>query len=297
VRALVTGAGGMLGREVVSVLSRRGHEVVGLSHRELEVTDRDEVWRAMRRWRPDAVVHCAAMTDVDGCEIDPQRAFLVNALGTAHVAAASNAVGAKLVYISTDFVFDGEKEEGYDEFDEPRPINEYGRSKLWGERFVQSLCPRHVIVRTAWLFGFGRRNFVSAIAERLEKEGKAKAVTDQVGSPTFTRDLALAICDLLEAETFGLFHVVNSGRASRFQLARLVAEVLGLDPNVAVEPITSDQWPTPAKRPKCSALKSLRWEAEGFKPLRHFSEAIREFLSEGKMGRPLPPPGEPRKGS
>lgn len=275
---MVTGAGGMLGREVVSALSERGHEAVGLAHRDLEITDREAVWRAIRKLRPDAVVHCAAMTDVDACELDPRRAFLVNAAGAAHLAAASNAVGARLIYISTDFVFDGEKEEGYDEFDEPRPINEYGRSKLWGERLVQTLCPRHAIVRTAWLFGFGRRNFVSAIAERLKREGKAKVVTDQVGSPTFTVDLARAICDLVESEGVGIYHVVNSGRASRFELARLVAEILGLSPDEAVEPITSDKWPSPARRPKCSVLRSVRWEAEGFKPLRHFSEAVREFL-------------------
>ena len=282
-RVLVTGAGGMLGREVVRVLSERGHDVVGLSHADLDVTDKGAVWRALRRERPDVVVHCAAMTDVDGCELDPERAFLVNAVGTAHVAAASNALGAKLIYISTDFVFDGEKEEGYDEFDEPSPVNEYGRSKLWGERMAQALCPKHAIVRTAWLFGFGRRNFVSAVAERLREEGKVRAVTDQVGSPTYTRDLARALLHLVEAEAYGVYHVVNSGRASRFELAKLVAEALGLDPEGAVEPITSDQWPAPARRPRCSALRSLRWEAEGFPPLRHFSEAVREYLEEAVL--------------
>lgn len=278
-KVLVTGAGGMLGREVVRCLSEKGHNALGLTHADLEITDKEAVWRALRAERPDVVVHCAAMTDVDGCELEPERALLVNALGAAHVASASEAVGAKLIYISTDFVFDGEKEEGYDEFDEPNPINQYGRSKLWGERFTQTLCRKHIIVRTAWLFGFGRRNFVSAVAERLKKEGEVKAVTDQVGSPTLTRDLAEALCQLVKSESYGVYHVTNSGRTSKFQLARLVAETVGLDPEGAVRSITSKEWPTPARRPRFSSLRSLRWQAEGFKPLRPFPEAVREFLT------------------
>ncbi|HHX40769.1 MAG TPA: dTDP-4-dehydrorhamnose reductase, partial [Armatimonadetes bacterium] len=233
--------------------------------------------------RLDAVVHCAAYTNVDGCERDPDQAYRVNALGTAAVAGACHAVGAALVAISTDFVFDGEKGRPYTEFDAPNPLSIYGASKLAGEELVRSLCPRHYIVRTQWLYGEHGKNFPLAILQRADAGEELRVVSDQVGVPTYTRDLSRAIARILEQPLYGTYHAANRGEVSWHGFAARLLEMAGLDHGI-VRPISSDEWPSPTRRPAYSVLRPYVLELTGrAEVLRPWEEALAEFLE--RVGR------------
>ncbi|NLC58275.1 MAG: dTDP-4-dehydrorhamnose reductase [Armatimonadetes bacterium] len=285
-RIVVTGAAGMLGRDLVAILSEQ-HAVVptdlaGAAH-SLDITDAVAVRAFLEAERPDAVVHCAAYTDVDGCERDPDQAYRVNALGTAAVAGACHHVGAALVYLSTDFVFDGEKTTPYTEFDDPRPLGVYGASKLAGENLVRSLCPRHYVVRTQWLYGAHGKNFPFAILRRADAGEPLRVVADQVGVPTFTRDLCGAIARILEQPLYGTYHAANRGEVSWHGFATRLLALAGLDPSQVV-PIPAAEWPSPTRRPAYSVLRPYVLELTGrADPLRPWEEALADFLA--RIGR------------
>ncbi len=278
-KVLVTGARGMLGRDLCEALSGR-QEVVGVDLEDFDVTVEAAVRDALAAAKPEAVVHCAAWTDVDGCERDPTRAFQHNAQGTWNVAAAAAETGAAVVYMSTDYVFDGKKGEPYTEFDAPNPLNVYGASKLAGEGAVRDLVPRHYIVRSAWLFGAGGENFVSTILKAAADRDEIRVVGDQFGSPTYARDLADAIANLVLSERLlpGTYHLVNSGVCSWAELAAEALTAAGK--SVRVEPITSAEWPSPAPRPAYSALRSRWLELQSIPALRDWREAVRSYLEE-----------------
>jgi dTDP-4-dehydrorhamnose reductase len=273
VRVLITGAGGQVGRELVGTFEADGHhEVLAFDRAALDVSDRDAVLGAVTSSRPDAVVHPGAWTAVDACETDPERAFLVNGMGTRHVAEAARRVGAPVLYVSTDYVFDGSKSEPYVEWDEPNPTSVYGRSKLAGER---ELDPGSTIVRTSWVCGFHGANMVKTILRLATEHEVLTFVDDQRGHPTFADDLAGMIKRLVIDRRPGIFHVTNQGAVSWFEFARAVLEAAGLDPG-RVKPIaTSDlQPPRPAPRPPNSVLDNAALRLSGVERLPDFREPL-----------------------
>jgi dTDP-4-dehydrorhamnose reductase len=256
VKVLVTGAGGMLGQDVVEAASRAKHQVRGLAREQLDVTDAEAVRQAVENFRPRTVVNCAAWTDVEGAEDAEQEATAVNAGGAANVAAAAEAVKAKVVYVSTDFVFDGEKGEPYVESDEPAPLSAYGRGKLAGEAATAAANPRHFVVRSAWLFGPGGGNFVDTMLQLAADAGEVVVVRDQVGSPTYTGHLAEGIVRLIEGEDYGIHHIAAAGQCSRYELARDVFDQAHVECDVLSA--TTDMMQSKARRPLYSVLASQR---------------------------------------
>ncbi|MDH7600979.1 MAG: dTDP-4-dehydrorhamnose reductase [Armatimonadota bacterium] len=293
-RVLVTGARGMVGRLVCSALSRQ-HTVLGTDVAEgcehLDISDTNRVFEVFEEFKPETVIHCAAMTDVDGCERDPDRAYLVNAIGTWNLACACASAECPIIYVSTDYVFDGEKTSPYTEFDNPNPINVYGASKLAGEEAVKDLCAKHFIVRTSWIVAPHGKNFALTILNLAQKriaEGAADkpltVVADQIGSPTHARDLAEFLSSLVGSKLYGTYHFTNSGSCSWFEFASTVLEYAGIK-QVKVVPIKSEEWPTPTRRPKYSVLRHYRLELLGRDNVRNWKEAVRELISEWTTAR------------
>jgi dTDP-4-dehydrorhamnose reductase len=273
---VVTGAAGMLGQAVLSEWPAEDR-IVPMSRAEADLARTTAIdW--IVEAAPAVIVHCAAWTDVDGCEGDVDRAFRDNGLATRNVALAAQRLGASLVYVSTDYVFDGSKQGPYREYDAPGPLGVYGRSKRWGEEVVQALVPQHAIVRTSWLFGPGGRNFVRTMAQAMTTRDSVRVVDDQRGSPTFTLDLARALVRLVDTGLLGTVHVSNSGHCTWFGLAQHVATRLGL--SCRVEPCTTAEFPRPAPRPRNSVLDAWAWMASGQEALRPWQEAVDDYLEE-----------------
>jgi len=298
VRVLVTGAAGQLGRDLVDVLSgavpaggrvRRGSErgsaveVVGTDRRRLDVTDRSAVGSLLEAIRPDVVVHCAAWTAVDACEADPDRAFGANALGTRHVAEAARRQGAHVVYISTDYVFDGNSPRPYLEWDSPHPLSVYGRSKYGGE---QELDAASTIVRTSWVCGAHGANMVGTVLRLAAGDGPLRFVDDQRGSPTFTADLAETVALLACERLPGVFHVTNQGVASWYEFAGAVLGAAGLDPD-RVQAIRTAELdpPRPAPRPANSVLENAALRLTGLALLPDWRDGLERLVSV--LGAPV----------
>ncbi|MCL5264394.1 MAG: dTDP-4-dehydrorhamnose reductase [Chloroflexi bacterium] len=284
-RILITGANGQLGLELQRTLDE--DEVLATIRDQVDIENRAAVSDAITRFRPDVVVHAAAYTNVDGCETDPDLAYRVNALGTQNVALACAQVDAAMVYVSSDYVFDGSKGAPYLEFDDPNPISTYGRSKLAGERYVQMSLRKYYIVRTAWLYGVGK-NFVRTILSLADRNGEVLAVTDEVGSPTFARDLAEAIDKLVRHPVYGIYHLTNDGSCSRHDYVKAICEAANR--KVSVIPITSEEFlarhPLPARRPPFSVLHNFcASNALGIR-LRPWQEALASFISSENLAIP-----------
>lgn len=273
-RVLVTGAGGQLGRDVVSAFD--DHDVVGLSRDQLDVGDRDAVFAAVLGLRPQAIVHAAAWTAVDACEGDPDRAFRVNALATRHVAGAAALVDASVLYLSTDYVFDGTSAIPYTEWDTPNPRSVYGRSKHGGET---ELGPRSTIVRTSWLFGANGNNMVKTALRLAAGEQPLRFVADQHGCPTNTCDLASMIRRLVTSRLAGVFHVTNQGATTWWEFVRAVLEAAGHDPE-RVEPVTTADVPRPAPRPAYSVLDNAALRLQGIPLLPDWHEPLEGLVKE-----------------
>lgn len=227
--------------------------------------------------RPDAVLNLAAMTDVDGCEGARENAEKINAHGAAVIAGLCARSGARLIHISTDYVFDGKKGSPYREDDEPNPASVYGRTKLSGERMVLERLPSAVIIRTQWLYGGGGKSFVDKIVKAAEDQGSVRVVNDQEGSPTYAKDLAVPIIAVIEKGLSGIFHVSNSGSCSWYEFARAIFSLKGMD--VKVSPITTRELGRPAERPSCSVFDLSRLERDAGVKMRHWMEALREYLA------------------
>lgn len=256
-KLLVTGAGGMLGRAVVMAAARDGHEVLGTARLHLDVTDREALMRRIGEEQPEAVINCAAYTDVDGAESDPMAAMAVNDAGAGNVAAAAAAAGAAIVHVSTDYVFDGSKDGPWLESDPTAPLGTYGESKLAGELAVAHANPSHAIVRTAWLFGAGAANFVDTMLKLGSEREEVSVVTDQIGCPTWTRHLAGALVALAQRpQDTGVHHIAGAGSCSWNELAQEVFQRAGIDCRVLAT--TSEAFPRPAARPANSVLASER---------------------------------------
>ena len=271
----MTGAGGMLGSAVVAAATRAGHGVRGATRAELDVTIEVALIVAMHEYRPDVVVNCAAYTDVDGAESDPETAAAINEAGAGHVAAAAAEVGASVVHVSTDYVFDGSKREPWLESDAPGPLGVYGATKLAGERAVAAVNPAHAIVRTSWLFGAGGRNFVDTMLTLAAQRDEVTVVTDQVGCPTWTGHLAGALLHVAERpQATGIHHIVGRGHCSWNAFAQEIIERAGIDCRVL--PATSEQFPRPARRPAYSVLGSERSDPIVLPP---WQEGLAEYLA------------------
>ncbi len=273
-KVLVTGAAGQLGRDLTKLL---GSSAVGLSHGELDVTDEGAVRRAIEAAAPDAIINAAAWTDVDGCEQDPKRAHRVNTVGARNVASA--AAGAFVVQVSTDYVFDGRASRPYAEDDPTNPLSVYGSTKLEAEREVAARAGRWAVVRTAWLYSAGTKNFVGSIIRAARSRERLSVVADQHGSPTSTRDLAPALLTVIERGASGVLHGVNAGVCSRFEMAQVILAEAGDDPG-RVEPVATDAMPRPAKRPAYAPLEPRAWMRAGLPSLRHWREALSAIIPE-----------------
>ncbi len=270
----LTGAGGMLGRDIVRVFG--DVELIALTSAVLDVTSRDAVITVMKDIRPDVIIHAAAYTDVDLAESEPEKAYLVNGTGTRNMAMASDELRCPIVYISSDYVFDGTKKGPYHEWDPTCPVNRYGLSKLMGEQFVTSLTNRYFIVRTSWLYGRNGKNFVNTISRYLDERESLSVVDDQRGCPTFTIDLAAKLRELI-GKGYGTYHITNSGDCSWYEFARKIADLRGSGTKII--PVTSDNFPRPAKRPSNSVLGNTMLRLEGLEPARRWEEALAEYLA------------------
>lgn len=270
----------MLGKDMVEALEAEGAEVMALDLPTFDVRDPTQVREALDAFRPARVIHLAAMTDVDGCELDPDAAYRTNTLGTQHVAAACQRLGAELVYVSTLAVFDGDKPDAYTEFDAPNPRSAYSRSKLQAERVVERLLERYYIVRAGWLFGGGLRDkkFVAKIMAQARQQPEIKAVDDKFGSPTYTVDFARGLLKLARSGLYGTYHLVNTGApASRYEVAQQVVRYGGIT-NCRVVPVGSEQFPLPAPRPRMEAGRNYVLELRGGQWMRPWPEALQDYI-------------------
>ncbi|HEX8161020.1 MAG TPA: dTDP-4-dehydrorhamnose reductase [Pyrinomonadaceae bacterium] len=277
-KVLITGAGGMLARAVALDCRARGDEVFAHDRAGLDITDAARVAEVFARERPEAVINCAAWTDVDGCERDPRRAFKVNSKAVGILAAASRGVAATFVTVSTDYVFPGDKQGFYTQRDDPAPQSHYGRAKLKGERRAQAATARCAVVRSGWIFGAGGRNFLSRVVPLARDGARLSAITDAYGTPTYAGDLAARLRLLAGLDLPGVYHVVNAGEgASFYEFAAAALRAAGLD-EAALAPVSMDSLDRPAPRPRNSRLRCLVSEALGLAPLRDWRDALGEFV-------------------
>ena len=285
-KVLVTGSHGMLGSDLINLLrgkasssaSGENLKVIDAPHEELDVAYEDEVLHFILKCTPDVIINCAAFTDVDRCETENKIAYKINALGPKNIAITAKRCGAKIVQISTDFVFDGHSGRPYVEEDLPNPLSEYGKSKLEGERNVQNNSDMYLIVRTSWLFGRSGTNYVEKMIELAKKNKELSIVNDEIGSPTYTVDLAEALWTLIEHKCEGIFHVANEGNCSRLEWSRKIFEIM--DYNINIHPIDSSQYKRPAKVPLNSVLNCQKLtKVTGFR-MRHWEEALSAYLKK-----------------
>jgi dTDP-4-dehydrorhamnose reductase len=278
-RILVIGADGMLGHELMDILSA-DWKLTGVDIGELDITGGKGVAEYIMSLRPCAVINAAARTDVDGCENDAEGAFAVNARGAGHVAAACGASASRMIQVSTDYVFDGRKGGPYSESDRPNPQSVYGKSKMAGEEAVRAALSDYLIVRTSWLFGRHGKNFVDRILKAASRQSVLEVVGDQYGCPTYARDLAAGIGALLTTDYRGIVNVTNSGICSWCEFARAILELAGMS-GVKVNEITSDRLERRAPRPPFSALDGSRYAGLTGAPMRHWREALAEYIKKG----------------
>jgi len=274
----------MLGRDLVGVLrsSFPDDEVVGWDIEEIDIQKEEESVFKIEKLRPNIVIHVAAYTDVDGCERDEEKAFAVNAEGTKYVALAALRCRAKLIYLSTDYIFDGNKREPYVESDLPHPLNVYGRSKWQGEQYVQELVKNSLIIRAQWLYGRYGKNFVASILQQAREKKALSIVNDQIGSPTYTVDLAKAISVLIQFNAQGIFHVANSDRCTWFTFGQAILNLAGMN-EVKVISISSEALDRPAVRPSYSAFNCQKLKEKTGLILRPWSEALKDYLAAYRL--------------
>ncbi|HDR7781238.1 dTDP-4-dehydrorhamnose reductase [Bacillus wiedmannii] len=277
-KVLVTGAKGQLGQDILCLLENQPWEVFGFGREELDITNEEKVREKVLSIKPDIIIHTAAYTQVDQAESDEETAFKVNAEGTKYLAQAAEAAKAKFCYVSTDYVFDGTKNEPYKVDDQTNPQTVYGRSKLVGEQYTQKYCSTSYIVRTSWVFGLYGNNFVKTMLRLAEEKNELGVVHDQVGSPTYTADLASFIINLVQSDKYGIYHGSNSGVCSWYEFAKEIFEQSNIE--IVVNPLTTEDFPRPAARPKYSVLNKEMVEDNGFESFQDWKEALKDFLKK-----------------
>ena len=274
-KILITGSNGMLGHDLENVLKDK-HELILTTSKTLDITDKDKTMEIIKENNPDIVINSAAYTDVDGCETNQDLAYAVNGHGVENLALACRQIDCPLVHVSTDYVFDGTARDPIPEDGEIGPISVYGKSKLMGEQAIQEILDKYFIVRTAWLYGINGKNFPKTMLELAENHPEITVVYDEVGTPTYTPDLAYGISQLIETDFYGIYHLTNSGSCSWCEFARYIFEIADRDVNVV--PVTASEFSRPAPRPSYSVLMNKKWIENGFEPLRDYKEAISEYI-------------------
>ena len=294
-KILLTGASGLLGRHLLVELKQK-HDVFALGRSPVvdlssekvlagDILNFSDVYQKITRLNPDLIIHCAAMSQVDECEKNPDLAFRLNALATRNIAVAAQRFDAEVLYISTDYVFSGEKDfvlknrPGYSELDHPRPVNVYGWSKYWGEIYIRELLNKFFIVRSSWFFGVGKNNFILDIYQRLKSNREVLVTGEMTSTPTYVRDLAAAIAQLIETSAYGIYHLSNRPAVSRYEVARYLAGYQKSSANLIKE-VSLAELKLAAARPKFSGLDNYHWYLEGFAPLRPWTEAVKDYLHE-----------------
>ena len=275
-KIIITGAQGQLGQELVKQLDKKyEYDVIKTDRDTLDITNIENVNTFILDQNPDVVINCAAHTAVDLCETDIENAYKINAIGPRNLAIVCDKIGAKLVQVSTDYVFDGNGTRPYREDDITCPNSVYGTSKLMGENFVREFCSKYFIVRTAWLYGEGN-NFVRTMLKLSETNSELNVVNDQIGSPTSTVDLAKAIIDLIHTEHYGIYHGTCEGQCSWYDFAKKIFEIKNID--IKVNPVTSDEFKRPAPRPKYSVLDNFMLKLVGLNSFRKWEDSLEEYL-------------------
>lgn len=275
-RFLVTGVKGQLGHDVMEELALRGHEGVGVDVEEMDITDAQAVERVMQGESLDGVIHCAAYTAVDAAEDDPDLCCRVNAEGTENIAKVCRERDLPMMYISTDYVFDGEGGRPWEPEDSCHPLNVYGKSKYLGEEAVRKYLEKYYIVRIAWVFGLSGNNFIKAMLNKAKTTQKVSVVNDQVGSPTYTRDLAVLLVDMMETDRYGIYHATNEGICTWYEFAKEI--FAQADIQMEVTPISADEYPAKAKRPHNSRMSKDKLDAAGFHRLPPWQDALKRYL-------------------
>ena len=274
----MTGVNGQLGHDVVKKLEELGIEAIGVDKEDFDLTEKAQTLEFIANTKPDVVVHCAAYTAVDQAEEDKQICYAVNAEGTRNIAEACKAIDAKLVYISTDYVFDGEGTEPQSEDKPTKPINYYGYSKEQGELIVKEVVDKYFIIRTSWVYGSNGYNFVRTMLKLAQSRTELNVINDQIGAPTYTPDLAALICDMLQTTKYGIYHGVNEGCCSWYDFAVAIFEKAGI--SITVNPIPTSEYPTKAKRPLNSRLSKDNLDKSGFNRLPQWQDALDRYLQE-----------------
>lgn len=276
-RVLVTGVKGQLGYDVMNELAKRGHEGIGVDIQEMDITDAASVERVITEAAPDAVIHCAAYTAVDAAEDNVDLCRRVNAGGTENIARVCKALNCKMMYISTDYVFNGQGTRPWEPDDKREPLNVYGQTKYEGELAVEAL-EKFFIVRIAWVFGVNGKNFIKTMLNLGKTRDHLTVVADQIGSPTYTYDLARLLVDMIETDKYGRYHATNEGLCSWYEFACEIFKQAGM--NVTVSPVTSDQYPAKAKRPMNSRMDKSKLDEMGFERLPSWQDALGRYLKE-----------------
>jgi len=279
VRIYITGIHGQLGRALTTAL--KDHIVFGRRHSEVDISDLQAIRSSIADFKPDVVIHAAAMTNVDRCALEPDLGHRINALGTRNIAVACQDTNSRMLAIGTNEVFDGNADQPYRERDAPNPINPYGQSKYAGEVLIRDLLTRFYIVRVAWSYGYGGNNFVTKIVQRAKEIGQLRVVTDEISSPTFTKDAAQAIAQLIETDAFGIYHFINDGECSRFDFAQQILEETGLT-DVPIEPIKLSDFDRPSTPPHYSSLRNFNGAQIGI-TLRPWREALADYIAHEQL--------------
>lgn len=275
-KVLVTGVKGQLGYDVVKDLEKRGHQPIGVDRDEMDLMDNEAIRTFIMNLKPEAIIHCAAYTAVDKAEEEVETCYQINAESVKVISECAKELDVKLIYISTDYVFDGTKEGEYVETDVPNPINVYGASKLKGEQYVQTLLEKYYIVRISWVFGVNGNNFIKTMRRLGSERDELNIINDQVGSPTYTADLAPLLVDMMETDKYGIYHATNEETCSWYEFANEIFKQSGIE--VKTNPITTNQYPTAAKRPMNSRMSKAKLKANGFNLLPTWQEALAHYL-------------------
>lgn len=281
-KVLVTGVKGQLGFDVCKELDKRNIENKGIDRDDCDITDEQAVLNYIKNYAPDVVVHCAAYTAVDRAEDEKEICYNVNVKGTEYIARACKEIDAKMVYISTDYVFEGTGDKAYEVQDNTAPDNTYGLTKYQGEEAVRKILSKYFIIRISWVFGINGNNFINTMMKLGESRSELNVVADQIGSPTYTYDTAPLICDMIATEKYGTYHATNEGYCSWADLAEYIFSVTGQ--KVLVHHIKSEEYPTKASRPKNSRLSKASLDNAGFKRLPDWQDAVKRYINE-KLGR------------